>query len=67
MTGAYLRVQRNGKWENVEVEYLTDDEREQALADDPRLIHWLHLVCKTLAKCENPLLTLVDGEVKPKI
>jgi len=48
MTGAYLRVKRNGKWQNIEVEYLTDEEREEALKDDPRLIKWLNLVCKCL-------------------
>jgi len=31
MTGAYLRVKRNNKWENIEVEYLTDEERETLL------------------------------------
>ena len=29
MTGAYLRVKRNNKWENIEVEYLTNKEREE--------------------------------------
>lgn len=48
MTGAYLRVERDGKWKTVEVEFLTDEERETLLKDDPRLINWLHLVCNTL-------------------
>ena len=53
MTGAYLRVERDGKYENIEVEYLTDEEREHLLRKDGRLIKWLHLVCKTLASIEE--------------
>ena len=52
MTGAYLRVQRKGKWENVEVEFLTDDEREALLKNDPRLISWLHLTCNKLQEMD---------------
>ena len=37
MTGAYLRVKRE-KWENIEVEHLTDEERQEILKDDPRLM-----------------------------
>ncbi len=55
MTGAYLRVERDGKWQALEVEYLTDAERETILKDNPRLINWLHLVCNILA-------TLIDKE-----
>ena len=55
MTGAYIRVKRNGKWENIEVEYLTDTEREDILSKDDRLIHWLHLVCNTLKSVESDL------------
>ena len=53
MTGAYLKVKRNGKWTNVEVEYLTDEEREKLLKDDPRLIKWLNMVCHTLVDVEK--------------
>ncbi len=54
MTGTYLRVQRYGKWENVEIEYLTDSERMMTLKDQPneRLILWLNCVSKTLRECE---------------
>ena len=52
MTGAYLRVKRDGKWENIEVEYLTDEERETLLKDDDRLMSWLHLTCKELVKID---------------
>ena len=29
MTGEFLRVEREGKWENIEVEHLTDEERDR--------------------------------------
>lgn len=32
MTGAYFRVKRNGKWTNVELEYLTAIERSEILS-----------------------------------
>ena len=51
MTGAYLRIKRDEKWVNIEVEYLSDEEREM-LKDDQRLLQWLNLVCKTLAEFE---------------
>jgi hypothetical protein len=53
MTGAFLRVKRDGKFENVEVERLTDEERESKLANDPRLIAWLNLVCRELVQAEE--------------
>jgi hypothetical protein len=63
MTGAFLRVQRgDGKWHNVEVEHLTDSERESKLKDDPRLMAWLHVVCNELARVEGILKQLeADG------
>ena len=51
MTGAYLRVNRNNKWENVEVEHLTDEERQCALGSKD-LMPWLNLVCKKLAEID---------------
>ena len=58
MTGAFLRVWRDGKWQNVEVEHLTDCEREKALKDDPRLMAWLHVVCNELSRVEGMLKQL---------
>ena len=63
MTGAYLRVERNGKWENVEIEHLTDSEREKILKNDERLMQWLHCVCGKLAE----LQPLIDGLVEDGI
>ncbi len=58
MTGAYLRVQRNNKWKNIEVEHLTDAEREEKLKDDPRLMQWLNIVCNKLSEVESLLAGL---------
>lgn len=52
MTGAYLRIKRE-KWENIEVEHLTDEERQEILKDDPRLMQWLNVVCNKLAETER--------------
>jgi len=51
MTGAYLRVERKGNWQSIEVEYLTDEERVLLLKD--RALSWLNLVCKELVKLEK--------------
>ena len=57
MTGAYLRVNRNGKWENIEVEHLTDKEREElfTLKDKGEMLAWLNMVCLHLASIENQM------------
>ena len=54
MTGAYLRVERKGEWENIEVEYLTDDERKKIfIGSNTTLLQWLNLVCNQLAQFEQ--------------
>ena len=60
MTGAYLRVKRNDKYENVEVEHLTTEERKKILSGDPRLLQWLDIVCKKLSEAEKTLDGLVE-------
>lgn len=57
MTGAYLRVKRGEKWENVEVEHLTDEEiREKFATREPQeLINWMIMLCEKLRHLE-PLL-----------
>ena len=35
MTGAYLRIKRDGKWGNVEVDQLTDEELENLAEQQP--------------------------------
>ena len=65
MTGAYLRVLRDGKMVNIEVEYLTDEERREKLAEDPRLIEWLNLVCNTLIEAES-VLNQIEQIIRPQ-
>ena len=62
MTGAYLRVNRNNKWENVEVEHLTDEERQCALGSKD-LMPWLNLTCKKLAEIEKLIDQLVEDGI----
>ena len=47
MTGAYLRIQREGKWQNVEIEYLTDTERQELFkeASTEEVLKWLNFMC----------------------
>jgi hypothetical protein len=57
MTGAYLRVERDGEWQNVEVEHLTEDElKANFLTRTPEeLVSWLNMTCAFLRKLQ-PLL-----------
>jgi len=66
MTGAYLRVKRKDKWENIEIEHLTDKEREIVLKDDPRLMQWLHIVCNELVSIDKLLKELEESGVISK-
>lgn len=58
MTGAYLRVKRDGKWEAIEVEHLTDEEREDALAmrEPKALLPWINMLCRVVAETERQLM-----------
>jgi len=66
MTGAFLRVKRDNKWLNIEVEHLTDDEREEILKNDTRLLQWLNCVCKKLVELENLFDSLVEEGILRK-
>jgi len=50
MTGAYMRVKRNEKWINIEVEHLTDEERTEIFKnkDSEELIRWINALCKAV-------------------
>lgn len=50
MTGAYLRVKRDGKWQAVEVEHLTASERQEAFKDrsPEELIRWIEMLCTVI-------------------
>ena len=59
MTGAYVRVHRDGKWQNVEIEYLTDGERRELFkeADTEELLRWLNFMC---SEYQHLVLTLIN-------
>lgn len=63
MTGAYLRVKRGDKWENIEVENLTDDEiREKFATREPQeLINWMIMLCQKIRQVE-PVLVQLEKE-----
>lgn len=63
MTGAYLRANRGDKFENVEVEHLTDEELEEKfLTRDPKeLVSWMKMLCAKLRQIE-PLLVALEKE-----
>ena len=60
MTGAYLRVKRGGKIQNIEIEHLTDKERKE-LINPVDLMRWFNYVCNTLVLAEKKLK---DGGLK---
>ena len=47
MTGAYLRVKRGDIWQNIEIEYLTDNERRELFKESSteELLKWLNFMC----------------------
>lgn len=61
MTGVYLRVQRDGKWLNIEVEHLTKDERIKLFIkrQPDELLRWMDLLCDTIKESQ----VLFDGLV----
>jgi hypothetical protein len=68
MTGAYLRAVRNGKWANVEVEHLTEEElKDKFLGRHPEeLVNWMAMLCAKLRELEPLLDDLVkDGILAP--
>lgn len=50
MTGAYIRTRREGKIENIEVEFLTTSERLKHFqyAEKEELLRWIDLLSNTL-------------------
>ena len=47
MTGAYLRVKRGDIWQNIEIEYLSDKEREELFKESSteEVLKWLNFMC----------------------
>ena len=50
MTGIYFRVERNGKWESIELENLELEERKMVLEsfDKDALIRTINILCEYL-------------------
>lgn len=63
MTGAYLRIKRGDKWENIEVENLTDEELEEKfLKRSPEeLVNWMKMLCAKIRQVE-PILVQLEKE-----
>ena len=63
MTGAYLRAKRGDKWENIEVENLTDEELEEKfLKRSPEeLVNWMKMLCAKIRQVE-PVLKQLEAE-----
>lgn len=58
MTGVYVRVQRDGKWVNVELEHLTKEERhlffERSKNNQTEiLLAYIDALCDTLVAIED--------------
>lgn len=68
MTGAYLRVKRGAKFVNVEIEHLTNLERQELLWDrsTDELIRWIDLLSDTIVRAEEQFMfdTDFDGSTE---
>lgn len=55
MTGAYIRLLRGGKWQNIEVEYLTNDERAKVFRSKPHdeMVKWINMLCETICLAQE--------------
>ncbi len=64
MTGAYLRIKRDGIMQNIEIEYLTTEELVEQFQhrDSPELVRWLKMLCNTIVGYEETLNQLVHHE-----
>ena len=59
MTNAYVRIMREGIWQNVEIEYLTDGERLELFKESSteEVLKWLNFMCN---QYECLLLTVIN-------
>lgn len=60
MTGYYLRIKRNGKWDNIEIEYLTPKEIQESFKKKKKneLINWIVALSRDLRR----IAQVVDAE-----
>jgi hypothetical protein len=69
MTGAYLRALRNGKWENIEVEHLTEEELKDKFLKRPpeELVNWMSMLCAKIRQIEPLFDDLVAEGIIAKV
>ena len=58
MTGAFLRINRNGKWQSIEVEHLTDSEHKEEFKKREDCVEWINMLSKKIVEAENFLQEL---------
>ena len=47
MTGAFVRIKRDGKWQNIEIDQLTDNELESFFLEHPEAgLKWAIVLAK---------------------
>jgi len=65
MTGAFLRVEREGKWENIEVEHLTEIELNEIIGSRSKaeIMDWLLLTCSVIRLAEEAINKLAPNEL----
>ena len=66
MTGAYLRIKREGKWQNVEIEYLSDKERNELFKESSTedVLKWLNFMCSEYQHLVLAVINKMEGEEK---
>lgn len=61
MTGTYVRIERDGKFENIEVEKLTEEELELFFKDKDKeeLLRWLKFTLRYIREVERYKLYII--------
>lgn len=64
MTGAFVRIKRDGKLENIEIEYLSVQERIDLFKDKDKeeILKWLDLTCSVLCEIEEAS-EIIEAEI----
>jgi len=56
ITGIFIRVQRDNKWQNICIEDMTDLEREEYFDKyKDKAIRFIHVLCDVIKKVEQEL------------
>ena len=66
MSGAYLRILREKVWQNVEIEYLTDGERNELFKESSTedVLKWLNFMCSEYQHLVLAVINKMEGEEK---